>query len=127
MWLSIDALVLFAIQNCGGFDSEKAKVFHRVVDPDYCDVIMISDKDIRTSYHFLIVCATILQELIVDIKEKPSEDVNYELYLRKLKKYEPTFDGMMEDFEDSIFGKLYNRRNQGQFIEMIASSGWMYF
>lgn len=33
----------------------------------------------------------------------------------------------MEDFEDSVFGVFYNRRNRETFVEMLAHEGWKYF
>ena len=34
---------------------------------------------------------------------------------------------MIENFEESIFGEFYNRRNKATFIEMMATQGWAYF
>lgn len=47
-----------------------------------------------------------------DLIETPGEKVNYQFYEKKIAKYAPTFDGMMEDFENSVFGVFYNRRNK---------------
>ena len=33
----------------------------------------------------------------------------------------------MEDFEDTVFGTHYNRRNRETFVEMLAHEGWKYF
>ena len=34
---------------------------------------------------------------------------------------------MQEDFEDTVFGTHYNRRNKDTFIELMANQGWKYF
>ena len=48
--------------------------------------------------------ATILEEMTLDMVENPTAEVDYKLYARKIKRYEPTFKAMMEDFENTIFG-----------------------
>ena len=75
----------------------------------------------------MITTATILEEMTRDLIEFPMLKINYKEYETKIKKYEPTFDGMMEDFEDTVFGVHYNRRNKDTFIEMLATEGWKYF
>ena len=37
------------------------------------------------------------------------------------------FNAIMEDFEDSVFGAFYNRRNKEQFVEDMTREGWKYF
>jgi len=62
-WISIDALLLLGCLHCGGFDSQKAQVFHRVIAPELGDTVMLSDKDLRKSMMFMITAATILEEM----------------------------------------------------------------
>ena len=71
--------------------------------------------------------ATILEEMTRDMKANPESEVDYSHYARKIKRYEPTYTAMMDDFENTIFGYFYNRRNKDQFIEMLATEGWKYF
>ena len=113
--------------NCSGFDSEKAQVFHRVVAPEYASIVSITDKDLETALRFLVTMATILEEMTRDMKANPAAEVDYNHYARKIKRYEPTYQAMMDDFENTIFGYFYNRRNKDQFIEMLATDGWKYF
>ena len=61
------------------------------------------------------------------MKANPAAEVDYNHYARKIKRYEPTYQAMMDDFENTIFGYFYNRRNKDQFIEMLATDGWKYF
>ena len=87
-------------------------MFHRVVAPEYSSIITITDKDLETALRFMITATTIMEEMTNDIRADPSADVDYKLYARKIKRYEPTFQAMMDDFEDTIFGLFYNRRNK---------------
>ena len=57
----------------------------------------------------------------------PEVKPNYKAYERKIKKYEPTIDGIIEDFQDTVFGEFLNRRNRDSFIEMLTQEGWKYF
>ena len=45
----------------------------------------------------------------------------------KVAKYEPTIAGILEDFEDSVFGYFYNRRTLECFIDKLTEEGWKYF
>jgi len=110
-----------------GTDHEKAIVFHRVVCPESQDVVSITDKDLASALRFMISTATILEEMTRDMMENPNATIDYKVYEDKIYKYGPTFDGMMEDFECTVFGTHYNRRNKEQFIEMLATDGWKYF
>ena len=98
-----------------------------MVAPEYTSIVTITDKDLETAIRFLVTIATILEEMTLDMIENPTADVDYKLYARKIKRYEPTFKAMMDDFENTIFGYFYNRRNKEQFIEMLATEGWKYF
>ena len=57
----------------------------------------------------------------------PNFQVDYEEYQRKIDKYEPTLEAILEDFEDSVFGTHYNRRVRETFIDILAHEGWKYF
>jgi len=74
------------------------------VSPDQDSSVIITDADLRSAYRFLIICATVLQEFIIDFGANPGAEINPKAYLKKLKKYEPTIEAMMEDYEDGIFG-----------------------
>ena len=111
-WISVEALILYGIVHCNGTDHEKSEVFHRVVAPENNDVVTITDKDLVTAMRFMILTATIIEQMTRDLIETPGEKVNYQIYEKKIAKYAPTFDGMMEDFENSVFGVFYNRRNK---------------
>ena len=67
----MDALLLFGCLHCSGFDSEKAAVFHRVIAPEFDEMVYIKDKDLRKSMLFLITAATILEQMICEMMEKP--------------------------------------------------------
>ena len=127
VWISTDALILYGCVHCMGFESEKSVVFHRVVAPEYQDVVTITDRDLRKSLHFLITAATILEQMTRDILADPSAPVNYKKYQKKVRKYRPTLEGMMERFQDDVFGAFYNRRPRETFIELLATDGWKYF
>ena len=80
VWISVDALLLLGCLHCGGLDSEKAQVFHRVVAPELDDMVMLSDKDLRKSMYFMIICATILEQMTREIIEDPHAEVDYDGY-----------------------------------------------
>ena len=68
----------------------------------------------------MIVSATILEEMTRDMIANPDVKPNYKAYERKTRKYKPTIDGIIEDFQDTVFGEFYNRRTRQTFIEMLA-------
>ena len=119
-WISVDALLLLACVHCEGFDSECAAVFHRIVAPEYDDIITITDKDLTTALRFMIITATILEEMTREMIAHPEVKPNYKAYERKIRKYEPTIDGIIQDFQDTVFGEFLNRRSRDTFIEMLA-------
>ena len=126
-WISVDALLLFGCLHCGGLDSEKAQVFTRVVAPELDDMIYYKDKDLHMSMLFLITAATILEQMICDIVQNPRETVVYENYQLKIDNYKPTLKRIYKDFDQAVFGQLYNRRPRATFIEMLSHDGWKYF
>lgn len=73
MWISVDALLLLGCLHCGGFDTEKAQVFHRVVAPEYEDLVLVADRDLQKSMMFMISAATILEQMTREIIEHPSD------------------------------------------------------
>lgn len=99
-------MTLYGILHCHSSDIEKAAVFHRVIAPEYSRSITVRDPDLRTALFFLISCATVLEEMTRDLEN--GQDVDYEKYERKLERYKPTFDGMMNDFLDDLFGEYCN-------------------
>ena len=126
-WISVDALLLFGCLHCGGLDSEKAQVFTRVVAPELDDMIYYKDKDLHMSMLFLVTAATILEQMIYDIIQNPRETVVYENYQLKIDNYQPTLKRIFKDFDQAVFGELYNRRPRATFIEMLSQDGWKYF
>ena len=66
IWVSIEAVLLLGCVHCKGQDSDKAAVFHRIVAPEYCSDITVHDRDVKTAFDFMIVCATILEEMTRD-------------------------------------------------------------
>ena len=112
--------MLLACVHCEGFDSECAAVFHRIVAPEYDDIITITDKDLTTALRFMIITATILEEMTREMIANPEVKPNYKAYERKIRKYEPTIDGIIQDFQDTVFGEFLNRRSRDTFIEMLA-------
>lgn len=75
-----------------------------MVAPEYDTIISITDKDLSTGIRFLVSTATIIEEMTRDFVSNPAAEVNYAHYQKNIKRYEPTFMAILEDFEDSIFG-----------------------
>jgi len=125
--ISIDALILLACLRCQGSYRQKAEVFHRVVSPEMQQNLNVTDTDLRKCVHFLISIATILEEMTREMQKNPTMGVNFKVYQDKIKRYEPTFDGMIEDFLDGIFGEFSNKTTHAHFIDRLAHEGWKYF
>ena len=125
--ISIDALILLAIVQCMGTGKEKSEVFIRVVAPEMTQSVNVTDKDLRIALHFMISTATILEEMIRDMIKNPTMGVNWKIYQDKIKKYEPTYEGMLEDFLDNVFGEFSNRASIDHFKFSLAQHGWKYF
>ena len=64
----------------------------------------------------MITIATIFQEMQMDMIQNPMAKINYKIYERKIKRYKPTIDAIMEDFEDNVFGTYSNKRSKESFI-----------
>ena len=69
---------------------------------------------------FLVLNATICEEMTRDIIFSPAKKVDYASYEAKLAKYEPCLDAIMEDFQDSLFGLFLCRRVKETFIEKLT-------
>jgi len=89
--------------------------------------VNVNDKDLQTTLFFMISTATVLEEMIRDICRHPTMGVNFYAYQQKIRRYKPTYDGMMEDFVDSVFGEYLNKVSKKTFIENLAYQGWKYF
>ena len=62
-----------------------------------------------------------------DLKTNPSMNIDWKIYQDKMKKYEPTFQGMIDDFLDNIFGQYSNRASSDQIVQNLSHHGWKYF
>lgn len=78
--ISIDALILLGCFQCGGSDLEKAEVFQRVVSPELHSNLSVSDRDLRTAFHFMISLATVLEEMTREIVRNPTLGINFHFY-----------------------------------------------
>ena len=123
----VDALLLYGCVYCQGKHTEKAEVFHRIVAPEFSDIISIADKDLKTAFLFMISLATVIEQMVREYISNPEMKINYKIYQDKIKKYKPTLDAMLDEFEESIFGIHFNRRNRDTFIETLGCNGWKYF
>ena len=75
----------------------------------------------------MISTATILESMARDISQKGGMSIDYKFYENKIQKYKPTYDGMMDDFYDSIYGEYSNRISKEKFVEKLSEEGWKYF
>ena len=75
----------------------------------------------------MISIATIFEEMVRDMTKNPTMGVNWKIYQDKIKKYEPTYEGMLEDFLDNVFGEFSNRATQQHFLLSLSQHGWKYF
>jgi len=107
-------LILIGCLKCAGYDSQKADVFFRVIQPEMSDKITIYDKDIRMAIFFLTNLATILEQMQ---KEQMDKDkvVSIEAYMKKMDHYEGVFDAVINDFNDNMFGVYSNSVNRKTF------------
>lgn len=84
-------------------------MFHRVVSPEMADQIPQRDKDLHTALYFLISIASIFEEMTRDLIKNPGVGINFVTYSNKIRKYAPTYEGIMNDFYDEVFGEYSNR------------------
>lgn len=89
--------------------------------------VSINDKDLKVALHFMISTATILESMISKMTQQGGMSVDYKFYENKIQKYQPTYDAMMNDFYDSIYGEYANRISKEKFIETLSQEGWKYF
>ena len=71
-------------------------MFHRVIAPAADGQVLITDKDLRVTMRFMISIVTIFEEMQQDQIDNPKVKLDYKIYARKIKKYGPTFDGIMD-------------------------------
>ena len=124
-WVSTEAIILYGCINCVGFEIEKAHAFHRVIAPEYNKNVQIQDSDLRTAFFFLVTCVTVIEEMTRDFSA--GREIDYEIYEDKVEKYKPTFEGMLEDFQDELFGEYGNSVDGKQLDERLSQVGWKYF
>lgn len=76
----VDALLLYGCVYCQGRHVEKAAVFHRIVAPEFSDIISITDKDLKTAFVFMISLATVIEQMILEYISDPEIKINYKFY-----------------------------------------------
>ena len=96
-----------------------------MIAPEYSKSVQVKDPDIRTALFFIIKCATVLEEMTRDLMS--GNNVNYEKYQEKISKYNATFEGILEEFEDEIFGEYNNSIAKDDLEKRIGHIGWKYF
>ena len=86
-----------------------------------------TDKDLNVAINFLISIASIFEEMTRDLIKNPGMGINYTAYSNKIRKYAPTYEGIVNDFHDSIFGEFSNRATMEEFKIRLTADGWKYF
>ena len=71
--------------------------------------VSVSDKDLRTALNFMFGIVTILEEMTREMIRQPAMGMNFSIYQERILKYSPTYDGMIEDFNDEVFGEYASR------------------
>ena len=92
--------MLYGCLNCSGTDSEKAEVFHRVVQPELQHRVVIADKDIRMSVFFLTNISTVLlymTEREVRAAEQ-NQQFDFQFLRQKMSMYEVVFQSVIDGF-----------------------------
>ena len=75
----------------------------------------------------MISIVTVLEEMTREIIRQPAMGLNFSIYQERIQKYSPTYDGMMDDFFDHVFGEYNNKIYKEEFIGNLAAQGWKYF
>ena len=89
--------------------------------------VSVSDKDLRTALNFMFGIVTILEEMTREMIRQPAMGMNFSIYQERILKYSPTYDGMIEDFNDEVFGEYASRISKNEFISNLANQAWKYF
>ena len=89
--------------------------------------VSVTDKDLRTALNFMFGIVTILEEMTREMIRQPAMGMNFNIYQERILKYGPTYDGMIEDFNDEVFGEYVSRISKNEFISNLANQGWKYF
>ena len=89
--------------------------------------VSVSDKDLRTALKFMFGIVTILEEMTREMIRQPAMGMNFSIYQERILKYSPTYDGMIEDFNDEVFGEYASRISKNEFISNLANQAWKYF
>ena len=89
--------------------------------------VSVEDKDLKIAFHFMVSIVSILEEMTRDMIRQPAMGMNFSIFQERILKYAPTFDGMVEDFNDEIFGEYANRIDKAEFIDNMGTHGWKYF
>ena len=78
-------------------------MFHRVVSPEMADIITASDKNLQIAFLFMVKISTVIEEMTAEICKRPTMAVSYNFYQLKINRQQRTYEGMWEDFMDTIF------------------------
>lgn len=89
--------------------------------------VPITDNDLKTALHFLISTATIVEEVTKEMTKNPTMGVNWRIYQDKVKRFGPTYEGIIEDFLDNVFGEFTRRASADHFVMSLAQHSWKYF
>ena len=98
-----------------------------MINPQQEINVSLNDRDLKKSLQFMISIVTFLEEMTRDMIRHPAMGVNFSIYQERVLKYQPTFDGMIEDFNDEVFGEYTNRLSKDEFASNLANQAWKYF
>ena len=75
----------------------------------------------------MISMATILDEIISEMSDNLTMGVNWKVYQDKIKKFDPTYLGMMDDFCDNVIGQYLAVPSIEHLQLSLAQHAWKYF
>ena len=77
--------------------------------------------------HFMMSMSTILEEITRDMSKNATMGINWKFYQDRVKKIEPTYEGMIEDFFVNVFGEFSERASISHLELSLAQYSWKYF
>ena len=89
--------------------------------------ISIGNKDLKKAFIFMVILATVIEDMSNDIQNNHEINVDYQKYQDRAEQDRLVYEKLFDDFIDEIFGEFDNRVKKEKFIANLDDAAWKYF
>ena len=89
--------------------------------------ISIGNKDLKKAFIFMVILATVIEDMSNDIQNNHEINVDYQKYQDRAEQDRLVYEKLFDDFIDELFGEFDNRIKKEKFIANLDDAAWKYF